>query len=65
MSLYPYKVGGSRFRLGVYAGVALLRVVFRSKGAGIEIDCSFHLDSIRLLHFPFGYYGLLAHSETE
>ena len=65
MSLYPYKVGGSLFRLGVCAGVGLLRAVFRSKDADIEILCSFHLDSIGLLYFPFGYGGLPAHSETE
>ena len=65
MSLYPYKVGCSLFRLGVCAGVALLRAVFRSKGVGIEILCSFHLDSIGLLYFPFGHYGLPAHSEAE
>ena len=65
MSLYPYKVGCSLFRLGVCARVALLRAVFRSKGVDIEILCSFHLDSIGLLYFPFGYYGLPTHSEAE
>ena len=43
----------------------MLRAVFRSKDADIEILCSFHLDSIGLLYFPFGHYGLPAHSETE
>ena len=43
----------------------MLRAVFRSKGVDIEILCSFHLDSIGLLHFPFGYYGLPTHSEAE
>lgn len=61
MSLYPYKVGGSLFRLGVCAGVALLRAVFRSKGGGIGIGCSF--DDFYI--FPFGHYRLPAHSEAE
>ena len=39
--------------------------VFRSKGVDIEILCSFHLDSIGLMHFPFGHYGLPTHSEAE
>ena len=43
----------------------MLRAVFRSKGADIEIVYSFHLDSVGLLCFPFGYGGLLAHSEVE
>ena len=43
----------------------MLRVVFRSKDVDIEILCSFHLDSISLLYFPFGYDRLPAHSETE
>lgn len=65
MSLYPYKAGGLLFHLGAFAGVGLLRAVFRSKGADIEILYSFHLDSIGLLYFPFGYGGLPAHCEAE
>ena len=61
VSLYPYKVGGSLFRLGVFGGVALLRAIFRSTGGGIGIGCSF--DDFYI--FPFGHYRLPAHSETE
>ena len=62
MSLYPYKVGCSLFRLGVCARVALLRAFFRSTGVGIGIGCSF--DDFYI--FPFGHhYRLPAHSEAE
>lgn len=53
MTLYPYKVGGSPFLLGVYAVVALLRAFFRSKCGGIGIGCSLGLDDFYI--FPFGH----------
>ena len=62
VSLYPYKVGGSLFRLGVFGGVALLRAIFRSTGGGIGIGCSF--DDFYI--FPCGHhYWLPAQYEAE
>ena len=48
----------------IFTGFATFFYCFHNK-LNFEILCSFHLDSIGLLYFPFGYYGLPAHSKAE
>ena len=62
MTLCLYWGAGSLPRLGVFAGVALLRAFFRSTGVGIVIGCSFDYFYI----FPYGHFCLLpSQSDAE